>query len=346
MAVPKSPPLVLPFPIFRISSAVERYLLYDIKLITWLRKTHHILGVLIGTLPQIPQQNVFLGLPLELMPEEARLLSEKGLGYVIDDLESQQHGMQVITLDEKSDFKQGLAREGREAAKAAERKKLKSTERAMRKLGLGSTPDRDSPKEHHQTIAEDEAGETLFSPSVPADKIPAPAPGSQQASYTTETWAVTPATAYPPFQLPPQDKARSLPTVRASSYALFAHLHEHEYYMSPGLRFGCQYLVYPGDPLRFHSHFLALGMDWDEEINLLDLVGGGRLGTGVKKGWLIGGVETNHETQSSRGTSSVARKASEDTATVRQDCRESYNPCDQGTAGAGVRTFCIEWGGM
>lgn len=36
-------------------------------------------GCLIGTLPQVPQQNVFLGLPLELMIEEAALLLEKGM---------------------------------------------------------------------------------------------------------------------------------------------------------------------------------------------------------------------------------------------------------------------------
>ena len=54
-------------------------------------------------------------------------------------------------------------------------------------------------------------------------------------------------------------------------------------------------------------------MDWEEEFDLLDIVGGGRLGTGVKKGYLIGGQEVN----------------------------ETKEEEDQG-----VRTFCIEWGGM
>ena len=60
--------------------------------------------------------------------------------------------------------------------------------------------------------------------------------------------------------------------------------------MGPGLRFGCQYVAYPGDPLRYHSHFLVTGHGWDDEIELLDIVGGGRLGTGVKKGYMIGGA--------------------------------------------------------
>jgi len=79
----------------------------------------------------------------------------------------------------------------------------------------------------------------------------------------------------------------------------------------PGLRFGCDYNVYPGDPLRFHSHFAAVSYEWDEEICLLDLIGGGRLGTRVKKGFLIGGDD------------------------VEETSKDNT-----------VRTFCIEWGGM
>ena len=39
-----------------------------------LRVQHHICGSLQGTLPQVTQQNVFLGLPLVLLPEEVVLL--------------------------------------------------------------------------------------------------------------------------------------------------------------------------------------------------------------------------------------------------------------------------------
>lgn len=39
-----------------------------------LRVQHHICGILSGTLPQVGQQNVFLGLPLMLLPEEVVLL--------------------------------------------------------------------------------------------------------------------------------------------------------------------------------------------------------------------------------------------------------------------------------
>lgn len=79
-------------------------------------------------------------------------------------------------------------------------------------------------------------------------------------------------------------------------------------------------MAYPGDPLRFHSHFLCRSYGWEEEIDLLDLVGGGRLGTGVKKGFMIGGVERAEEGE-----------GVED---------------GEGEGEGEVRTFCIEWGGM
>ena len=65
-----------------------------------------------------------------------------------------------------------------------------------------------------------------------------------------------------------------------------------------------------------------MSAEWDEEIDLLNLVGGGRLGTGVKKGWLIGGVEDKEE-----------------------DGRDAEDKVEA-DGGTGVRIFCIEWGGM
>jgi tRNA-splicing endonuclease subunit Sen34 len=47
-----------------------------------LREEHHMTGILLGTLPQLSQQNVFLGLPLQLLPEEVHLLMKYGLSML------------------------------------------------------------------------------------------------------------------------------------------------------------------------------------------------------------------------------------------------------------------------
>ena len=90
---------------------------------------------------------------------------------------------------------------------------------------------------------------------------------------------------------------------------LHGRLHAGRFFMTPGLRFGAHFSVYPGDPFRYHAHFLANNYKWDEEIPLLDLVGAGRLSTAVKKGFLAGG-------------------------------EDSPRPNSQ------PRVFCVEWAGM
>lgn len=331
-----------PFPIFMISAKVDRYLLYDIKTITWLRRAHNILGVLIGTLPQFPQQNVFLGLPLELQPEEARFLVDEKLAYVVNDFQRHDNEIRTMTSTQKAALVMDLHNKGKAAAMLSERKKGASREKIMKRLRdenrilKGEAPD-SSPEE---TIEEEEP---LFSPPPQPNLSPiessSPSKSSKSKSPSQESWAITPPTSSLPVSAP--SKLDSLlPTVRPSSYALFKHLHSSSYFMSPGLRFGCQFLVYPGDPLRFHSHFLAVAMNWDEEIDLLNLIGGGRLGTGVKKGWLIGGVEGDEEDKSFDGAGSGQ------VSSRSEVCDETKDEKQVMLEEPRVRTFCIEWGGM
>ena len=319
----------LPIPIFQVSQRVERYLLYDINTVTWLRQKHNILGVLIGTLPQIPQQNVFLGLPLELQPEEARILVENGVAYIINDLDWHTKELRSKSTTQIEAFKADLHKDGVEVARELEKSRQNQARLARRRFrsNSGSSSSSDSAVGHVVETRVNTSEDTLVDNSSP------------QASTTTtiahsssdpKAWTITPAMSYPLLTTPPKPKFPSLPKVNPCSYALFKHLHNQGYFITPGIRFGCQFSVYPGDPLRFHSHFLAMSADWDEEFGLLDLVGGGRLGTGVKKGWLIGGVEGKGIEQGA-----LDKIDSTEAAATRSNNHE-----------AKVRTFCIEWGGM
>lgn len=305
----------LPFPIFQISRQVERYLLYDIEIVTWLRQAHNILGVLIGTLSQSPQQNVFLGLPLELQPEEARFLVNRGLAFAVSDLERHRTDLASKNAEWVESMKEAMRKRGMDVAKRHRQSREQRTQCALKKIRnredvLG---ERDSNSPLTPEAVNDPPEETLFENSVTADSAIIP---TQTDDLSPILWTITPTTSQPPPTPPSDASPLIIPTVKVSSYALFRHLHDLGYFMTPGIRFGCQFAVYPGDPLRFHSHFLSMSYDWDEEIDLLDLIGGGRLGTGVKKGWLIGGLEDSKE-----------------------------EPEDKGVDGS-VRAFCIEWGGM
>ena len=59
-------------------TAGHKAYVWDAQHAATLRVTHHVCGLATGTLPGVSQQNVFLGLPLVLMPEEVVLLLEQG----------------------------------------------------------------------------------------------------------------------------------------------------------------------------------------------------------------------------------------------------------------------------
>ena len=327
-----------PFPIFKLA---HRYLLYDANTVSYIRKEYNICGVLIGGLPQAPQQNVFLGLPLELMPEEARLLVQKGVAYVHDDVKSHKRAFLATGLssDERKAYQAALRKQGLSAAReASKRTDDRKKEALKQRLGtenwndvpenmLKPAPERTrkdiGPNGDVQSRLSDEnENEMLF--ASPMNSFPPPPGRSRGSSVASsagpEPYAITPTTSCPPLQTSPRSPDEHTPLSETlQSYPLFKHLHKEGYFMAPGLRFGCQYVAYPGDPLRFHSHFLCNGMDWDQEFDLLDLVGGGRLGTGVKKGFLIGG---------------------------RKEIKEGVSNSSGDKADGGVRAFCIEWGGM
>ncbi|KAF2753035.1 tRNA-splicing endonuclease subunit sen34 [Pseudovirgaria hyperparasitica] len=315
-----------------ISVVQGRYLLFDTPTIAYLRREHNVCGVLIGTIPHVSQQNVFLGVPLELMPEEARVLVEKGVAYLVDDALAHREGIWGMSAEEQRVFKSILATQGRELSLAGKRQADKKREEHFKRerekkgkakdkpasgdllhLGVDEEPSSIASATESSQGAPTETDDdvSLFSgaPSTPVNAKP-----ELDLLKKVDQWHITPMTSHPPLPMH-AESSLPLPAV-GSSYPLFSHLYKKGYFMTPGLRFGCKYCVYPGDPLRYHSHFLAVGKDWDEEFNLLDLVGGGRLGTAVKKGYLVGGREPQSET--------------------------STQPDDA----VDVRTFCIEWAGM
>ena len=336
MAAATSPPAVIePFPIYKVA---QKYLVYDSDTASYIRREYNICGVLIGSLPQAPQQNVFLGLPVELMPEEARLLVDKKVAYVVDDVASHRKAFleRGLSAEERKAYHAALRKQGLAAAKDSSKRGEDRKKAALAKKGesrdWNDVPEDMLPSSREQRrdkISEGAAHEPRDLNSSEEEGLFAPATGSAPSrpsdnmSTVTgfsepEPFLVTPTTSNGALQsTPPASGEADIVTEALPSYPLFKHLHDQGYFLSPGLRFGCQFVAYPGDPLRFHSHFLCNGMDWDQEFDLLDLVGGGRLGTGVKKGFMIGG---------------------------RDEGRGAADGGDD--PGGAVRPFCIEWGGM
>lgn len=330
-------PVTEPFP---ISCIAGRYLLFDVDVIAHCRRAHNICGVLVGTIPNLSQQNVFLGIPLELMPEEARVLVENKAAYVVDDVEVHRKGFGDMSREDRLKYLQEMDRKGDEVAREQEDKAERRKDKALKEKGLRKEiiEEEASVAESTTTLQADDSSTAKFdlgfimkgstfsdstqstvgdsgTESILVDSTsasPSPfVPTSTTKPVTVQKHFVTPTTSYPPLPIPSEQSSLGLPAV-PNSYPLFRYLHSKGYFHMPGLRFGCHYNVYPGDPLRYHSHFAATGLAWDEEFDLLDIVGGGRLGTGTKKAYMIGGENAD----AARGEGLFNTK-SEDQETVR-----------------------------
>ncbi|KAK7745602.1 tRNA-splicing endonuclease subunit [Diatrype stigma] len=384
----------------RISRIAGRYLVFDIADAMRLRRRHNLCGVFVGSIPQNPQQNVFMGLPMELLAEEAAVLVAAGQARVVDDAafhparlaalataaaaknarrrrEERDGGDDEIEVeggegegeggddavlqaagrayldDIKSERKlvedevveqsrQARLRQVHHIKKAKGKGKDKAGKKLSRSDSVSSSLHGDAQTAATTPASAAAEGDSSLAGSDdlfdadPSGAIGATAATATTASITSEpprqTFGVTPTTSgallgqqQPSTTTPLSDDGdHEVDVPASSSNPLYAHLHGKGYYMMPGLRFGCDYNVYPGDPLRFHSHFQASSFGWDEEIAVLDLVAGGRLGTNVKKGFLVGGAVVPEE---------------------EVGAGDNGQPLLQ-EQGQEVRAFCIEWAGM
>lgn len=85
----------------------------------------------------------------------------------------------------------------------------------------------------------------------------------------------------------------NLDQIQPARLRIFVDLWEKGYYITAGEKFGGDFLVYPGDPLKFHSHYIAVCVEEDQRLTPKFIVQKGRLGTSVKKTVLLCYVNKN-----------------------------------------------------
>ncbi|KAJ1990864.1 tRNA-splicing endonuclease subunit [Dimargaris cristalligena] len=87
-----------------------------------------------------------------------------------------------------------------------------------------------------------------------------------------------------------EDSSWNYPTtpLETMRFRLFEDLWRRGYYLTPGIKFGGEFLVYLGDPQTHHSRFITTLLESAEQtINPVQLVALSRLGTGVTKSRLL-----------------------------------------------------------
>lgn len=238
-----------------------------------IREEWRIVGCLIGCLPRLPRQNNHLGLPLQLSKEEVTLLLEKGAILLLNDAT----GLKEPSEKEREEFI-----EYREASYQsqvdlfrAERKKEIYQNMANIIEGKKAKAQKEEKKDSSEATEPSEKEEDF---SIDVDKVPIP-PIPRKFSLVqifTES----------PYRLDQEIPAEwSHPESKQEQlrYHVYRDLWNQGFFLSNGSKFGGDFLVYPGDPSRYHSHYIAICIPHDKPMSALDIVRMGRLGSNVRK---------------------------------------------------------------
>ncbi|EPQ58091.1 tRNA-intron endonuclease catalytic domain-like protein [Gloeophyllum trabeum ATCC 11539] len=286
----------------RLRVSNQKAYVWDVDDIATLRSKHHICGVLTGTLPHLSQQNVFLGVPLLLLPEEVVLLIEKELAVLVDD-PSAHHAPSPSEIAKWNAERQ---RSVQEQAALAGAKEAKEAGRGMTEAAIQKRKER----EEKRARAKAQAESSLLPQDTPIEltpTLPPPRPSTPSTSTPSPSFTYTlpiPASSsgYAWYD-PGHDTYTTIAAAQSAGVwaypatlyerarcAVFRDLWERGYFLGVGIKFGGDFLVYPGDPLRYHSHFVATVIESPvAALRPMEIVAHGRLGTATKKAHLLCG---------------------------------------------------------
>eukprot|EP00038_Savillea_parva_P011797 m.200167 g.200167 ORF g.200167 m.200167 type:complete len:318 (-) comp20975_c0_seq1:92-1045(-) len=274
---------------------------------TRIRTEHHIVGAAVGALAHHSQQNMVLGLPVVLSPEEVALLSTKDAIQFID-LRGPRRKPSGASVE--------LFRQDRERylEVQAERLRRNAEERraaidAIRRLGKRRKTAVDKQPEASAACTEPSA--TSVAPATGASSTTATGSGASGALHQAARVAILTAGTYGDAATELLDHLPLLPSeielplrynVAASDVLrrrcrVVADLHAKGYWITAGVKFGGDFLVYPGDPHRYHSHFVAVVVEPEQPITPHDIVSFGRLVTVVKKALILCTVTPSDEVE-------------------------------------------------
>ncbi|KAK7014996.1 tRNA-splicing endonuclease subunit Sen34 [Favolaschia claudopus] len=278
-------------PPIHLRVANKKAFVWDVEDIATLRSKHRICGVLTGTLPHLSQQNLFLGVPLVLLPEEVVLLVENEIAVLLDDpkahIQPSVIELQKWRVKEKELQQLQLSK----VTTALGTSPMMMSEEAIRKR-----KEREAKKKAAAAAAAAAQLEILL--SVPS-KDPASATSADTqvtviipASSRSFDWYNDSASIYRTIDSAKAAEIWEYPSTlhERAKCGVFRGLWEQGMYMGGGIKFGGDYLVYPGDPLRYHAHFSATVLESPtSSLTPMEIVAHGRLGTVTKKSHLLCG---------------------------------------------------------
>ncbi|XP_015180915.1 PREDICTED: tRNA-splicing endonuclease subunit Sen34 [Polistes dominula] len=249
-----------------------------------LRKEHRIIGELVGCLAKYPRQEVLSGLPLLLFPEEVSLLLEKGIARVVKYSHLQYPPSESLkeTFDQ---YREILFKEQEKCLKEEKEKQIeammdKIVEGKKRKI-LGMKTNKKKLRKPLDKDSQEALKNVKLNTKDLFDEQMSKLPKLEKSEALIQTHTAYPQWNKGNFEIvqwkypnTPQEKLR---------YETFKDLWERGYYITTGEKFGGDFLLYPGDPIMFHSQFIIQCKNRSEEIPITELVGQCRTASHVRK---------------------------------------------------------------
>ncbi|KAJ2944350.1 hypothetical protein O0L34_g18352 [Tuta absoluta] len=234
-----------------------------------LRTKHRICGSLIGSVPSFPRQNDFTGLPLALMSEEAALLEEKGICELfelpnISNKPSDEVREEVSTVEQKVLEEHTEAMKKRKIEQLSQKIDIIMAGKRQKLLSKGIT----DIQLDKQALLQEEI-----------NKLQTAAPAHLLVHLPTEHCLITEKKKVGKEALKPSITDKD----GATRYSIFKDLWERGHYITSGSKFGSDYLVYPGDPVRFHATYMLRCISDQKSFQPKHLVAYGRLSVAVNK---------------------------------------------------------------
>ncbi|XP_028170199.1 tRNA-splicing endonuclease subunit Sen34 [Ostrinia furnacalis] len=235
-----------------------------------LRSKHRICGSLIGSVASFPRQNDFNGLPMALMSEEAALLVNNNICELVELPQLCDKPSESV----KKEFTECEQRVKEEQTEDLRKRKIEQMKQkihlivAGKKQKLAAKGITDVELDH-QTLLQEEI-----------DKLPKVAAAHLLVHLPTEHFISTDKKHVSLDMLKPS----VVDVEGALRCSVFSDLWRKGHYITSGSKFGCDYLVYPGDPVRFHASYMVRCIhDHQTAFRPANIVAFGRLSVAVNK---------------------------------------------------------------
>ncbi|KAI5754205.1 hypothetical protein M8J77_006752 [Diaphorina citri] len=237
-----------------------------------LRSKHHIVGSLVGTLWSAAKNSKILALPCQLLPEEVTLLTEENICKLVQFKNTTEN---VVLREGKFNvYKEQVRQEQMEAYIREKEKKVHSMLDTIVQNKESSAKSKDI-VERDQVLQEELAKIVSLSDEHILVERFLEDPWLEYEDLDSKYWTH------------PETKKDIL------KYSIFKDLWHKNYFITNGNKFGGDYLVYKGDPSKFHAEYIVICRCHTETFKAAELAMYGRVGSNAKKKVVIGSLNPN-----------------------------------------------------